>query len=210
MPKTGPEWIHSPEKHAFELGILAVTAPAIVPVTLAARGATRLIGGSRSIIAVERALTPGGERFSVPKLSASNSSTAWNRWLSKLMLDELPQVKLIIEREMVLFGPRGEDPDHTERLFHAIDDEDLRSEWQMVRSVQKGGIFSSYAIRSHAGNLEGLTESARFGKNKLRRNAYTRAHHDMEDYRNAGPLYDSGLLLSGFRMISGNYKKLLA
>jgi lipopolysaccharide/colanic/teichoic acid biosynthesis glycosyltransferase len=122
------------------------------------------------------------------------------------MIDELPQAVDILRGSMSLFGPRADKPEHIDDLFGAIEDEELRDRWLEARSSQKPGIVSSYAIHSHAHNLEGASEDERFSDAEiLAQNALQRATLDIRDFEHASLAYDMGLLKAASSMAVGNY-----
>jgi hypothetical protein len=206
MPKVGEQWIASKDKRALERGILTFLAPAIGIATFAAYAATGY--DTRSLprsTDVERALYPAGDTFTVRKLGNPASESHIARLCQKTMLDELPQLRAVWKGHMSLFGPRAGKPGHIEALFAALEDDWLRERWEHVRSEQKPGIISSYTIHSHASNLEGLSENARFAGDNLAENAWLRATLDIHDFNNASFGHDMALLMGTTGMIRANY-----
>jgi hypothetical protein len=207
MSKSGEAWIKSPEKQAFEKGVIASLLPAIGGVTVSAAAVLRVSQrDSRVLQSVPRSLYPG-HVFTMKKLGDPDSDSRVQRLLRQAMVDELPQAANILRGSMSLFGPRADKPSHIEELFGAIEDENLREQWLEARSKQKPGIISSYAIYSHAHNLEGTSEYTRFSAEEvLAQNALDRATRDIHDFENASLAYDLGLLRGAGQMAIGNYQ----
>lgn len=206
--KSKNRWIESRRRRGLELGLLGIAAPLLGGAAMVASGAiARRYGRGAITTETERSLYPGN-RFTVKKLGDPESEDRLLRLCRQAMVDELPQAMDIVRGDMALFGPRADKPQHIEELFAAIEDDRLRERWQQVRSAQKPGIISSYAILSHGNNLNGDPEYSRFGNANARaRNAELRARCDVHDYDNCGFCHDISLLAKTAVMAFGNYRQ---
>jgi lipopolysaccharide/colanic/teichoic acid biosynthesis glycosyltransferase len=211
MSKSGEAWTQSPEKQAFERALIASLSPAIGGVALSTAAVLRVSQrGPRVRHSTSRSLYPG-HVFTVKKFGDPESDGRVERLLRQTMLDELPQVSNVWRGSMSLFGPRADTPAHIKSLFEAIEDEEVHSKWLEARSKQKPGVISSYAIYSHAHNLAGASEAARFSEAELlTHNAMERATLDIHDFENASLAHDLGLLRAAGLMVAGNYGQLFA
>ncbi len=208
MPKTGEQWISSRSRRSIELAIVTTAAPGIGLAALVACGALRLENGSASFISqVERSLYPG-QRFMMRKLGDPHSNSRVNTLCRKAMIDEIPQFAAIVRGDMALFGPRADAPDHVENTFTILQEynQGLFDATLVAHARQKPGLVSSYAIYSHAHNLDGLSESQRFPHGTaLEQNALFRGTCDTHDYISASFDYEKSLLISAASMVRHNY-----
>ena len=206
MSKQGEAWIESPQKRALETVLIGPVLPAIGGVALVATAAVSAAEGpGQAIHKVPRSLYPGNT-FMVRKLGNPRVESRLLRAFRQAMIDELPQVLDILGGSMALVGPRADTPAHIEELFAAIEDDDLRDRWGEVRSKQKPGIISSYAVHSHAHNLEGLSESVRFSEEaQISSNAHLRATLDVDDFTAASSGHDLRLVSETAKMALHNY-----
>lgn len=201
-------WIESRRRRGLELGLIGVAAPLLGGAALVASGMiARRYGRGAVTTEIDRSLYPG-HRFTVKKLGDPESEERLLRLCRQAMIDEVPQVVDIIRGDMALFGPRADKPQHIEELFAAIENDELRERWRQVRSDQKPGIISSYAILSHGNNLNGDPEYSRFGNADVRaRNAELRARCDIHDHDNCGFRHDLSLVAKTVVMAFGNYRQ---
>jgi hypothetical protein len=208
MPKTGELWIASKKRRAIEMGLITVTSPGIVLAGLVAAGALKLEDSSAQVVTeVERSLYPG-QTFTMRKLGDPHRETRVARACRKAMIDEIPQFAAIRAGKMALFGPRADEPEHVQNTFLTLSriNPGLHDRTLLAHRGQLAGIVSSYAILSHAHNLEAQTESERFPEGEaLDENVLVRGSCDSHDFEHASPRYEAALLVQAFRMVRSNY-----
>lgn len=211
MAKQGREWIESSSKRRFEQGALLSISPLLGVTSLAASGLLAVRNKSLLVCnEVDRSLYPG-HAFTMKKIGNPKSNDTLQRILRQAMVDEIPQAVDIMKGSMSLIGPRADTPEHINQLFDAIDNDNLREQWTEVRSLQKPGIISSYAVHSHAHNLAGDTEAARFSEDELRtQNAHLRATLDIADFEAASLRNDIALIRGTAQMALANYRAYLS
>jgi len=212
---TGDAWLTSKRRRRLELFVIAGFSPLLGAVALPATlGVRHAQGGGPIVHEVPRSLYPGHE-FNAKKFGDPENKSRLLTICRKAMLDELPQLADIIRRNgphenMSLWGPRADTPEHTADLFAAVYEADyeLGCWWEEARSMQNPGVLSTYAIHSHANNLEALTEAERFSADeKLHINALLRAQADVYDRRVASPGHDIRLLNQAYGMAVANYQQ---
>lgn len=113
-------------KRLFDLTVVAITAPLVIPVLVLLAGYVRVVGGAPVLYRQTR-VGLRGRRFDVVKFrtmvreaeeDGAQFSTAADprvipalRWMRSTRADELPQLWNVLKGEMSLVGPRPERPE---------------------------------------------------------------------------------------------------
>jgi lipopolysaccharide/colanic/teichoic acid biosynthesis glycosyltransferase len=193
----GEDWINSRQKRAMDICVATSLLPVALPVGAIALGLNRVIDGEDVIFRQTR-IGQGGEPFVISKirtmrapdpLEADNPKdriTWFGGKLRRLCIDEIPQIKNVLDGSMSLVGPRLAREAYIQKMEAALPRNSF-DEWldAYYRSIP-GGV-SSFGIACRS-DLEG--EPTYLEK----------AHLDLRDFHNASARYDFGLLRQASRI----------
>lgn len=193
--KRGPEYLHSTEKRAVDLIIGSLLVPAVFGATTAAE-LTFTRGGELYFNQLRTGQK--GQNFIIKKIRTLDDN---GQPLSKLAesyrakgLDELPQLELIRQGVMSIFGSRPLIPEDLDSIYHQASKtnygRNLVAEHQDIVLPAKRGIISRFGLSSHIHVLEN--------------NVITRLEMDIKDHRNASLVYDMQTLIYGIKAVAGN------
>lgn len=192
--KVGAEYLHSPEKRAFDIafsGMLALITPGVAglaKITFSERGLlfytdTRIGQYDREIF-VKKIRTLGEDMLPINGMA---------KFFRTKGLDELPQLQNILSGTLTVFGRRALLPNEYEQLRDIAsktkEGRELLARRDEIVTPAKPGIFSSFAFFAHNVNS---TDGALDPETIL-----TRLKMDNYDHEHASFKYDLNVLLKG-------------
>lgn len=132
---------HKLVKGTFELILLVLLLPVLLPISLITAGIIAITMG-RPIFYTQQRIGLHGKRFKIYKFRTMKTTseepgphftrhndariTQWGNWIRKLRLDELPQIFNILKGEMHFIGPRPEAEALNQNICIAIPEYRLR------------------------------------------------------------------------------------
>lgn len=195
------DWVTSKQKIRHEKRLVYPAYPFAMAAAGIAIAAMRVTEPDHpSITREDRSLIPD-IIYQIPKIGSRGDmgqhdpSRRLSELYSKLMIDELLHLRLILAGSASLVGPRGTTPEHRARLFDSLSGKDV-DEWRHILSLQRHGVIDSYSLSIHGRPGSGISyDSERgLGDKAVQNEAEVRFEANKQDFYNASRQYDNHLL----------------